>query len=190
MLKRLSVWIIEFSKGWVALSALLSFLLFSLFVLPAQSARSEKETGGAGSPDTSLYYTPEKLYQLAEEYGSEGRKAYIRTRFTFDLIFPLVYAIFLTIAISWVYKKVLPSESFWMRMNLTPLLGAGFDYLENISTSLVMSRYPSHTAGAVFLAPIFTIVKWAFIGSSFLNLGIGIAAGLGGWIKKRGIEQE
>ncbi|MBS3753644.1 MAG: hypothetical protein KGY46_09700 [Anaerolineales bacterium] len=186
MLKRLSTWIVEFSKGWVALSALLGFLLFSIFVLPAQSARSEKETGGAGSPDTSLYYTPEKLYQLAGEYGPKGRKAYIRTRFTFDLIFPLVYAIFLTTAISWVYKKVFPSESFWMRINLTPLLGAGFDYLENISTSLVMFRYPSQTAGAAFLAPILTLVKWAFIGSSFLILGIGTAAALWGWIKKMG----
>ena len=49
-----------------------------------------------------------------------------------------------------------------------------FDYLENISTSLVMFRYPQQTPLIDFLAPIFTMLKWVLITSSFFILIVGV----------------
>jgi hypothetical protein len=65
------------------------------------------------------------------------------------------------------------------------VLGALFDYLENLSTSLVMLRYPDHTAVVDALAPIFTLVKWIFVGGSFALLFIGLAVGAWRWIRNR-----
>ncbi|NBD35726.1 MAG: hypothetical protein GVY30_06970, partial [Chloroflexi bacterium] len=96
--KRISVWLRNISTGWIALAALAIFLLFTALVLPRQAAQSEAETGEAGSPDTSLFYAPDELYRLAEAYGPSGRAAYIRARFTFDVIWPLVYTAFLSTA--------------------------------------------------------------------------------------------
>ena len=102
MWKRISDRLHQVSNGWVALSALAIFLLFSALILPGQAANAESDTGSAESPDTSFYYSAGDLYRMAEVYGEQGRQAYVRARFTFDVIWPLVYTIFLSTAISWI----------------------------------------------------------------------------------------
>jgi hypothetical protein len=186
MTKRISDLLRRVSTGWVALLALLIFLLFSALVLPQQATKAEQETGSSDSPDTSFFYSPSDLYRMAEEYGERGRKAYVEARFTFDLVWPLVYTLFLTTSISWVFSRAFGSDSRWQRANLAPLLGALFDYLENLSTSLVMLRYPEQTAVVDALAPVFTALKWLFLGVSFLLLFGGVVVAIWRWIAARG----
>jgi hypothetical protein len=183
MCRRISNWLYQVSNHWVALSALAIFLLFTAMALPRQSARAEAYTRGVGSPDLSLYYTADDLYHMAEEYGEQGREAYIRARFTFDALWPLVYSLFLGTAISWVHGRVFEAQSPWRLANLVPPLGAALDYLENVSTSLVMLRYPHRTAAVDSLAPFFTLAKWALISGSFLLLLAGVLTSI--WRRKR-----
>jgi hypothetical protein len=182
---RLSNWLYHISTGWVTLAALTIFLLFGALVLPQQAARAEEETGSGRSPDTSLFYTPQELYQMAEAYGPEGRSYYIRARFTFDLIFPLVYLFFLVTTISWIYDRAFAGGSLWRLANLFPVLGALFDYLENISTSIVMARFPDRTPVVDTLAPVFTFVKWFFVGGSFVVVTVGLVAWAVRWMEAR-----
>jgi hypothetical protein len=170
MLTRLSLWLANFSTRWTALISVVIFTLFTVFVLPSQSSSSMAQSSQTGSPDLSFYYSPAELYNMAESYGEEGREAYIRARFTFDLIWPLVYGFFLVVTISWLLKIAFPANSIWQRANLLPLFGVLFDYLENISTSLVMGRYPAQTPIVGWLAGIFTALKWILIGGSFIML--------------------
>ncbi len=188
--KRISDWLRGVSRGWVALAALLIFLLFSALVLPQQATVAEQETGSADSPDTSFFYTPHELYQMAEAYGEQGRQAYVRARFTFDLVWPLVYALFLVTAISWVFGRAFAPNSRWQNANLAPLLGALFDYLENLSTSLVMLRYPDQTPVIDLLAPTFTLSKWSLLGASFLLLAGGTVVAAWRWMARRGQAKE
>jgi hypothetical protein len=55
MVARISDWLSRISTGWVALAALLIFLLFTALVLPQQATKAELETGSADSPDTSFF---------------------------------------------------------------------------------------------------------------------------------------
>jgi hypothetical protein len=71
-------------------------------------------------------------------------------------------------------------------MNVVPILGMVFDYLENISTSLVMGRYPAQTAIIDSLAPVFTLLKWVFIGGAFALLVVGVAMVLTRFVARRG----
>jgi hypothetical protein len=183
--KRISDWLRRVSTGWVALAALIIFLLFTALVLPQQALKAEQETGSAESPDTSFFYASGDLYRIAESYGEQGRRAYVRARFTFDLIWPLVYALFLVTAISWAYGKAFVPESRWQLANLAPLLGTLFDYLENLSTSMVMLRYPQQTAVVDLLAPLFTALKWGFLGASFFLLFAGILIAIWRWAAGR-----
>jgi hypothetical protein len=173
------------SSGWVTLSALVVFLMFSALVLPQQASKAERETGSAVSPDTSLFYSPAQLYRIAEQYGEGGRKAYVRARFTLDLVWPLVYTFFLATSISWVFRKAFPPDSLWQRANLAPLVAALFDYLENLSTSVVMLRYPAHTAGVDLLAPVTTLLKWIFVGASVVLLVFGTGVAVWRWVGRR-----
>jgi hypothetical protein len=182
---RISDWLSRVSTGWVALVGLLIFLLFSALVLPQQATKAELKTGGGDSPDTSFFYSTADLYQMAESYGEQGRQAYIRARFTFDLVWPLVYTLFLATAISWVFGRACAPDSRWQRANLVPLLGALFDYLENLSTSLVMLRFPDQTAVVDLLAPVFTALKWSLLGVSFLLLAGGLVVAAWRWLEQR-----
>ena len=180
--QRISEGLHRVSTGRVALAAMVIFLLFTALVLPRQSGAG---AGDVGSPDTSFYYSREELYRMAEAYGVQGRAAYVRARLTFDVIWPIVYTAFLGTAISWLTPRAFGPGSPWRRANLAPVLGALFDYLENLSTSLVMVRYPDRTPVVDTLAPIFTLVKWIFVGGSFVLLFIGIGAVAWRWIRNR-----
>ena len=184
MLKRYSAWLRRVSSGWVALVALVVFVLFLALVLPRQAAQAEGAAGGAGSPDTSFWYTPADLYRQAEAYGPEGRQAYIRARWTFDLVWPVVYTAFLVTAISWVYRRTFAPHSRWQWANLAPVLGVSLDYMENMAASLVMARYPAPTPVVAGLAPVFTSLKWVFVGGSFVLLLLGVVVGAWRWRKR------
>jgi len=158
MLVRLSDGLQRVSKGWVAASAFVIFLVFTALVLPQQSAMVDLYSGGAGTPDTSIYYTADDLYQMARAYGEVGREAYIRARFTFDVLWPILYTFFLTTSISWLYAKFVSTHRW---------------------------RYPERTVLVDVLAPIFTLLKWVFIGASFLLLVVGVVLGIWRVLRRR-----
>src|SRR5690606_2460695 len=164
------------------LAALLLFLAFTALVLPRQAAQAEQATGGAGTPDTTLFYTADDLYGWAEAYGESGRAAYVRARLTFDVVWPLVYTFFLTTALSWLMPRAFAGR-MWARANLLPLLAILFDFLENGAAALVMARYPAATPVVDTLAGPLTFLKWLFVGASFALLLLGLA-GMG-WRRLR-----
>lgn len=184
-MKRYSNWLYTLSSAWLTLAALGIFLLFTALVLPRQAASAEMSSGGAGSPDTSFYYASQELYRMAEAYGEQGRQAYLQARWSFDLLWPVVYALFLSTALSWLFVRAAPPDSAWRLLNLFPTAGLLFDYLENISTSLVMYRYPQPTPLAASLAPLFTMLKWIFVGGSFFLLVAGFLVVVWRWVNER-----
>lgn len=171
---KLSNWFIHLSRGWVAAAATVTFVLFMILILPQQARKAEEVSGGAGSPDTSFWYTDDDLFQFAELYGEDGRAAYVRARWTFDLVYPLVYAFFLMSTLSWLYSYATAGESPWRLTNLLPLFGMFFDYLENTAATVVMLRYPERALLAANLAPILSMLKWAFVMGSFVLLILGV----------------
>ena len=173
-MKKLSAFFYRFSTGWTALAVLVIFLVFSALTLPAQTAQTEFYSQGMGGPDTSLLYNGETLYNMAETHGVEGRAAFLKARWTFDLAFPLVFTLFFITSISWLINRILKSGSPLRMFNLLPLAGMLFDYLENTATSLVMAAYPAHNKWGETLAPIFTPIKWLFVIVSLLLVVIGL----------------
>lgn len=160
-------------------------ILFMITVLPAQAVSAEQNAGGSISPDTSFFYTPGDLLQAAEEYGAGGRLAYIQSRWTFDLVFPFVYMVFLVTGISWFHQN-LEDPTEWIGFaNLLPIAAGLFDYLENTGASLVMGLYPAQVTGLALLTAIFSAVKWLLIGGSFLAY-VGLAgAALFQWVRSK-----
>jgi len=166
-MEKISNWLRKKTSTWLMLASLLVMVCFMVFVLPAQAARSTREIGAENSPDMSLYYSPEELHQMAEEYGEAGRQAYIRSRWTFDLVFPLVYTAFLVSGISWFSQRLTHWGATWKLTNLLPLWGGIFDLLENTATSLVMALYPAKSSILLISASLFTPIKWALVSVSF-----------------------
>jgi len=179
-LKKLSAIFYRISSGWVTLLGLTAFLLFTVLVLPVESARMDVYSQGLGSPDTSLFYNGRMLLQMAEAYGEAGRSAFLTARWGFDLAFPLIYTFFFITSTSFLFKKGLGDNSNLPLFNLIPLLGLFFDLAENTATSVVMAAYPLQNNWGLFLAPVFTPLKWIFVAISMLLLLIGLSL----WLKK------
>jgi hypothetical protein len=165
----LSDWLIRNSKPLVVFTALAIFAIFLILVLPAQPKIGVTEDFDPGYPDLAFWYSPEHLYGIAEAYGPEGRMAYVRMRYRFDIIWPLVYVGFLTTSLSWVFGKVSAGSKI-SRINLLPVCAGLFDYLENLFASIVMLRYPTLSPGIDILAPFMTMLKWSLLSLSFLGL--------------------
>ncbi|MBA4384438.1 MAG: hypothetical protein C0410_06855 [Anaerolinea sp.] len=181
MMKKLSAFFYRVSSGWVALIGLLVFVIFSVLVLPVESARVDAYSQGLGSPDTSFIYDSKMLLQMAEAYGEEGRSAFLTARWGFDLAFPLIFTFFFITSISFLFKKGLGGSSNLLLINLVPLLGLFFDLAENTATSVVMAAYPLVGTWGQFLAPVFTPIKWIFVTICMLLLFIGLLL----WLTKR-----
>jgi len=170
MLSRISSIFQRISHGPVTLVALVIFLLFVSLILPGQAAQAKTYGKEAGSPDMSFYYSADDLYGMAESYGEAGRLAYVHARITFDVVFPLVYLFFLGTSLSWTLARLLPEGNRGRMLNLLPLFGWLFDLLENLSTSIVMLNFPERVSLIASLASVFTMLKWFFVGGSFIIL--------------------
>jgi hypothetical protein len=181
-------WLYKASSGWAALISLGIFVAFTALVLPDQAKSASEVSGDARTPDLSFFYTPNELLEMAESYGEDGRDAYIKARFTFDLAWPVVYILFLATSISWVFQRAFTPGSRLWKLNVVPLIGALFDYLENISTSLVMFRYPQRIPGIELLASAFTPLKWIFVSGAFVLLLVGIVVAVRKGVGKKGAQ--
>lgn len=140
--------------------SLIVFVFFLIVVLPAQALAFANVTSGSGSPDTSLFYTPAQFYAWALEYGEVGRAHYIRTRFGFDLIWPLAYGAFFYTGI----KIGGLRRREWLA-NLA-ILTIFFDYMENLFASVAMGLYPMVVSVIVYVAAVSTFLKWSTLSIS------------------------
>lgn len=146
-----------------------TFILFLTVILPEEASRSSAYFGDAPTPDGSFIYSASDLYNMASAYGEEGRRYYIRSRFTFDIVWPLAYGWFLATGIAYFGHSI--DDSRLRYVVLLPILAVLLDFMENTSASVVMFFYPEWVPVVPHLAPIFTFSKWVTIAASFTILG-------------------
>jgi hypothetical protein len=170
MVKKISKRIDKISSGKMVVISLVVFMVFTAVVLPWQSAKAEEFAGDAGGIDTSFFYTSEELYDTVRAYGEAGRQEYIKARWTFDLIWPVVYTFFLATATAFIFRRCCEPDNWTKWLNLVPVAGMIFDYLENLAVTLVMILFPKEFLGLGWVASVFTLVKWGLVISSFILL--------------------
>ncbi len=159
---------------WVTISTII-FILFLIVVLPQMSEYSVRVIGEFESPDTSLIYSGSDLYDMAESYGEAGRSAYIKLRWTFDLVWPFVYTLFFFL---WTLKlsEYIPSKRGTRYLFIVPLVAMILDFMENLGATIVMARYPLTSGLIASLTPLMTLAKWITILASSLILIVSIIA--------------
>lgn len=153
---------------WLGLGSTLLFAFFIAVILPDQSAQAIAN-GLSESIDTSWFYNAASLYRIAESYGESGRAFYIQQRWTFDLVWPVVYFLFIFSLSSLFYKSIgLSKMNRWILS--FSWFAIFFDYIENTLVTIVMLNYPNPTPLIADFAGTFTSLKWIFLGISFIVL--------------------
>jgi hypothetical protein len=152
-------------EPWVILASWLLLVMFMVVVLPAVSYTTY-EMGLTQSIDTNFSFNPEQIYPILESYGVEGRAYYLRQRWTFDLVWPLLYGLPL-----WLTNHRLMPLLQWQKvyvLNATPLLAILFDYLENSVFSIMVLAYPNPLNFFAFLGVSLNFIKWVMLGFAYL----------------------
>ena len=118
--------------------------------------------------DTKFAFSFMEVQTAMNQMGPEGRLAYIISTFTLDLIFPILLV---TFALGFYSKFGIQSDLIY----LFPILGAGFDLLQNIQTSLIMNAEINEITNIqVMLASYTNQAKFIFYYISFALIIFGI----------------
>ncbi len=175
MLTRLSETLHKYAKGWLMLVLFLLDGLFIGLIMPGLQKRMQAANPTAGPLDLMFFYTPDKAYSMIASYGDQGRAAYRTGELTLDIIYPIVYTLFFSLLITWLFRRGLDPKSRLQRLNVVPFGALAFDLLENACIVAMLSLYPSTPAGLAWTAAVFTMTKWLYAGAGMVLILIGIA---------------
>lgn len=135
------------------------FVFFTLIVLPTMSFWMYQVTGTTGSPDTTIDLSLNTYYSIRHQYEMIGRRLYIVQRYTFDLVWPFVYTIFLLTLLGTLNRKFKINNKFYF----LPIIAIGLDFVENILSTFFMVLYPKTMDTLLYFLMGTTIIKWIFI---------------------------
>jgi hypothetical protein len=108
--------------------------------------------------DLTFGFNPQKTLDMVANYSTEARAYYAATEMTTDVIYPIVYSLFLGIVLSLLFKN--KSYSPHILINILPFLSLIFDYLENITIVSLLKIYPTQYQTIATLCELFKILKW------------------------------
>jgi hypothetical protein len=185
MLKKISETLQKYANGWLVLIFLAGEVFFNAVILPAQQAKMEAGSGGTGPIDLQLFYTPEKVYSMVESYGEAGRASYRAFELTGDIIYPIVYTLFFSLFITWLFQRGFPPNSKMQALNVVPLGGWLFDLLENLGIITMLSVFPSTPDALAWITAIATLIKWLFAAATIILILVGLVKAAMNGFKKQ-----
>jgi hypothetical protein len=185
MLTNLSNTLKKYANGWLVLAFLAGEIFFNAVVMPGQQAKIEAGSGGTGSIDLQIFYTPEKVYGMIASYSEEIRASYRLFQLTGDIIYPIVYTLLFSLAITWLFQRGFASNSGMHNYNVVPFGAWLFDLFENLGIVGMLSVYPSTPALLAWASAVFTFIKWLFVLTSVVLLLIGLVMAIKNGFKKQ-----
>ncbi len=116
--------------------------------------------GGAAAtpPDLLYHYDADTLHELLRQMGEAGRSRYVVTATTLDVLYPVVYSLFLAAALARLLDGVSGRGSL---LPLAPFAIGLADLAENAAVVAVVTAYPERRPLLEGLAGWLTSVKWS-----------------------------
>jgi hypothetical protein len=154
------------------------FLVMNAVLLPLATARLSVLSGGAAPLDSRMSYTPDQAYAVLEAYGPAGRDFDLNAELTVDLVYPIVYGLFCSLAILYFLQRFATGRPALARLALVPFLAVLVDYLENASLIVLLLTYPQRLTAVAALAGLLTTTKWVLLGLSLVLVAASAAGAL------------
>ena len=170
MLNTISEKFHAWATGWRVIILFVAEALMAGFIMPAAAGIMALAANNSVMPlDIMFFYTPERAFAMIEKYGPQGRLIYARIELTADILYPIIYALFFGLMISWLFQRGFKPESPMQKWNAMPVGAWFFDLLENLGAVSMVSMFPSQPAWLAWLTMIAGLVKWAF---ALLSIGL------------------
>lgn len=186
MLNTISEKFHSWATGWRVIILLIADAFMAGYIMPAAAGILAFAANNSVLPlDLMFFYTPEKAFEMMEKYGEQGRALYLRIELTADIIYPIIYTLFLGLLISWLFQRGFKPESPMQKWNIMPVGGFVFDLLENLGIVSMLSMYPAQPAALAWLTMIAGSIKWAFAIVSIGLILIGLVRALMNGFRKQ-----
>ena len=144
MLKKLSDTIAKVAEGKTIVVVIVIYMIFHILVMPWAASKINDQAGGIGLLDLQLRYSPEKAYEMLSFYGDQGRRLYLQTELTVDLVFAVVNAVFFSLLITYFFRRAFSVIIAGCNLlNLLPFLRCNLaDFMENFGIVTMIINYP------------------------------------------------
>jgi hypothetical protein len=120
----------------------------------------EAAAPGQQTPDLLPLVGRAELYTLIDALGQAGRAAYMPIA-DLDMIYPVVYGVFLSLALAWGLGKRALESQLWRVVLLLPLVGVIADYIENLSARSLLAGWPERADGVASVWVYAHAAKWS-----------------------------
>ena len=173
---RLAPWV----RGRVLLALLALGLVFNLVLFPWRTGEL-RALSGLEEPtlDARLTYTVETAYAVADALGPQGRAQYALSELSLDLVYPLLYGLFLSLLSVWLLRRLVLPGSGWLRLAWLPFAVVACDYAENVGIVQLLLTYPARTPAVAQVTSLFTTSKWTLAALAIgVNLVLAVLAAI------------
>jgi len=156
--------------------ALMAVIPFNALLFPLLMRQITAQSGGIGMLDITLGYLPQSAIRAVEAYGTSGRTWYLIAQWTADLLFPIAYTFLFSLLLASLYRRAFSPDSPFQNLRWAPIGMMGFDYLENITISLLLILFPNSPLALTVIASIASLLKWVLAATAGIALLVGLAA--------------
>lgn len=148
-------------KSFLLLLAL--YVSFPAYWLKNAEATINQLAGKTIGPvDLTMGFDPARTLAMIADYGPAARTYYTRVELTIDVIYPLVYALFLAVILTLLFRGKSFKPFGWV--TLLPFVSQLFDYLENATIVGLLTSYPRQSYALAILCEVFKLAKWLTFG--------------------------
>lgn len=113
--------------------------------------------GSYAYPDNAFLLTYTKLHDYIAKLGALGVERYVITKYSFDVLWPLIYVVFLNVMINYL-RQYVKMKSY---LNLLAAVAFVFDMLENLYFGSYLANHGSEFIG--YIGIVCYYVKWVAI---------------------------
>jgi hypothetical protein len=145
-------------------------LLFVMFLLCAQGFEWRRKTLGYENRglDSRFWYSPDEARDFLQNIGERGRRIYVATQLTLDIVFPLIYGTLFAALIVHLYAR----ENAKILV-LVPLLTVAADLLENVTTAYLAWQFDGQASPVARGVAIVTAAKSSLFALALILIGAG-----------------
>jgi len=147
------------------------FIIFNILIFPYLQKRIDS-TGQYPMLDLLFGYSMERACLILEGIGEEGRSAYLFTTSAADMLYPLVYALLLSLIIAWMLKKLMLEQGVMSYLIFLPFLIMVFDFIENSAIIIMLVSFPYLSERAVLMGSYAGMAKWVSTGIVLLVIAV------------------
>lgn len=175
MLDRLTVRLTSWATRRNVLLLVALDLMMNAALLPLASARLSILSGGVGPLESRFSYTSVQAYSALEAYGPAGREFDLGSELTLELLYPIVYSLFFSLATLYFLQRAAPGREALARLALLPFAALLADYLAHAGLILLLLIYPAQLPLLATATGLLTTAKWSLQGASLVLLGASAA---------------